>query len=155
MATETVYLTGSAHWAKPFERNRDTADKATHPAVKEKLTQTEGQTSIELHLEQEEWDKYVLSGGRKKGTPTEEGLISVRFTRPWKHGTIEAFGGAPQVVDKYGSEWDDTKSIGNGSVVEVAVSVYDSAAGKGTRWEGVRVLELVEYEEEYQQKLPF
>jgi hypothetical protein len=46
------------------------------------------------------------------------------------------------------------------SDVEVAISVYDTKLGKGTRLEGVKVLELIPYESETSgepkaPKLPF
>lgn len=50
----------------------------------------------------------------------------------------------PVVFDNEGNKYDGI--IGNGSVVEVRISVYDTRMGKGHRLEGIKVLELVELE---------
>lgn len=136
MASETIYIKGTAMWAKLFERNKDNA---------EFYEATDGQTKIDLILEKEEFDKLKEAGSRKKPDVTDEGL-KVKLSRPWVHTSIEEFGGPPQVVDAEGADWDDGVSIGNGSTVEVAVTIYDSKFGKGTRLDGVKVLELVPYE---------
>lgn len=138
MPSKTEYIRGKAMWAKLFERNRDTG---------EYHTETDGVTSIEVVLEKEELDKLKATGSRLRPKVTDDGL-SVRFRRPWKHRSIEEFGGPPQVVDAEGKEWDDGVSIGNGSEVEVAIEVYDTSMGKGTRLTGVKVLEHVSYESE-------
>jgi hypothetical protein len=150
MASNRIYITGTAMWAKLFERNRDTGDYHT---------ETDGITSVCLLLEKEELGKLKASGSRLRPAVTDDGL-SVKFRRPWKHRSIAEFGGAPQVVDKDDKPWDDSVSIGNGSKVTVAITVYDTAMGKGTRLEGVKVLELVPYDnpnagEPNQPKLPF
>ena len=150
MATQRFYIKGKAKWAKLFERNRDQG---------EYHTETDGVTSIELVLEKEELDKLKKSGSRLRPKITDDGL-SVRFRRPWKHQSIEEFGGPPQVVDADGNDWDDGVSIGNDSEVEVAYDVYDTKMGKGTRLVGVKVLDLVSYESETSgepkaKKLPF
>lgn len=148
MATERIYLTGTSMWAKLFERNRDKG---------EYHTETDGITSLDLLLEKEDLDKLKASGSRLRPKVTDEGL-TIKFRRPWVHPSIEEFGGPPQVVDKDGKDWDDSVSIGNGSTVEIAVDVYDTQMGKGSRLAGVKVLELVEFEgdgEPSQPKLPF
>ena len=151
MATEIYSIIGQALWAKVFERNRDTESK--HPGVQQKLDQTDGQTSITLLMDEEGLAEFESSGSRRKVDQLDDGP-AVQFTRPWKH-RIEAFGGAPRVVDADGNIWDDSVAIGNGSLVEVAFSVYDTSMGKGTRLEAIRVINLVEHEESNAPKLPF
>lgn len=148
MASERIYLSGIAMWAKLFERNRDRG---------EFYESTDGMTTIDLLMEKEELDKLKASGSRLRPKVTDEGL-TVKFKRPWIHsGGISDFGGPPQVVDSDGNDWDDSVSVGNGSTVEIAVDVYDTQMGKGTRLAGVKVLDLVEYESEGegQPRLPF
>lgn len=150
MATKRVYLTGKAHWAKLFERNRDTAD--FHK-------ETDGVTSVQLELDQSEYEKLKEVGSRLRPKVMDD-KVMVNIRRPWVHLAIEEFGGPPQVVDADGQDWDDGVSIGNMSEVEVAVDVYDTKMGKGTRLAGVRVLDLVPYESEESgepkaPKLPF
>lgn len=144
MATERIYITGTAMWAKLFERNRDTGE--FHEA-------TDGVTSVDMVLEKEQLDKLKKAGSRLRPRITDEGLV-IKFRRPWKHQSIEEFGGQAQIVDKDGNQWDNTKSIGNGSKVEIAVDIYDTKLGKGSRLAGVKVLDLVEYESEYKDSGP-
>lgn len=143
MATQMHKIKGKALWAKVFERNRDT--KSSNPNIQRKLDETEGQTTITLLLDQETMEEFKSTGSRKGIKITEDGP-TVTLTRPWKH-KIEQFGGAPQVVDHENKDWDDSVAIGNLSDVEVAFVTYDTSLGKGTRLEGVKVLELVPYDE--------
>lgn len=150
MAKDFLRITGTAMWAKLFERNRDRG---------EYFKETDGKTTIEVILEKEELDKLKQAGSRLRPRITDDGL-SVTLRRPWVHPTIEEFGGPPQVVDADGNDWDDSVSIGNGSKVEVALEIYDTKLGKGTRLAGVKVLEHVPYEspdsgEPKAPKLPF
>jgi len=145
LATQTYYMTGKAAWAKLFERNRDRA---------EFHEETDGVTSINILLEKEDLDKLKATGSRLRPMVTDDGL-AVKFKRPWVHkGGIEDFGGAPQVVDKDGNDWDDSIAIGNDSMVEVAFEVYDTTMGKGTRLTGVKVLELVVFEGDGESRHP-
>ena len=146
MATQEVKVVGTAMYPKVFERNRDKA--SFHE-------DTDGACTIDVVLEKEEFDKLKASGFRGRPSVTDEGM-SVKFRRKWKDPVSDDFGGAPQVVDREGQDWDDSVSIGNGSKVSVAVDVYDTSMGKGARLTGVQVLELIEYAtEDYQKKLPF
>lgn len=132
MSVETIKLTGKASWAKIYERNRD-INEAYHGAG--------GAYTIDVLLEKEELDKLTASGSRLKPRLSDDG-ISIKFKRKHVHPAgIEALGGPPQVVDAEGNEWD--KYLGNGSTVTVAVDVYDTKMGKGTRLTGVKVLEYV------------
>lgn len=151
MASKTIYVTGLAMYPKLFERNRDRAK--FHE-------ETDGITCVDMILEQDQLEMLKEEGCRLRPKVTEDGIM-VRFRRPWVHKAgIEAFGGPPQVVDIDGADWDDGVSIGNGSKVEVALDVYDTSMGKGTRLSGVKVLEHVPYESEEsgeprQKALPF
>lgn len=152
MASKTIYLTGTAEWAKVYENNRDMNEGFHGP---------DGAYTIDLIMDKENMDELAATGSRLSSKADEAGL-RVKFKRKHTHPTIPAFGGAPQVVK--GDTRDDTETftsiIGNGSTVEIAVTVYDTKMGKGTRLEGVRVIDLVEYEspedgEERQPALPF
>lgn len=80
-------------------------------------------------------------------SPDNEGLTRVQFTRKWQENYG---GGAPKVVKADGSTWDFDEDgyIGNGSVVEVILSVYDTSRKSivGTRLDKVKVLEHVRYD---------
>lgn len=152
MTAELIELEGIANWAKVFEFNRD---------KNEDFHGEGGAYTVEVQLEKEELDKLTKSGSRLKPKLTDDG-ISIRFKR--KHinqSGIEEFGGPPKVVDADKNPFPDDTLIGNGSKVKVYVSVYDTKMGKGTRLEGMQVLDLVEYESDYEEgsgggvKLPF
>lgn len=150
MATQLHSVTGTARWAKLFERNRDKG---------EFHAETDGATTIELLLDKEALDQIKKTGSRLRPKITDEGVV-IKFKRPWVHPSVEAFGGAPRVVDKDDNLWDDSVSIGNDSLVEVYFTTYDTKMGKGTRLEGVRVKELVEFVSDKENtgsgiKLPF
>lgn len=142
-------------WAKLFERNKDT---------NEEFHGKGGAYTVDVVLDKEELDKVSSSGSRLKPKITDEGIV-IKFKRkhtpPNKDGQpIEELGGPPSVVDKDKEPWDDTVSIGNGSKVKVAFTVYETKMGKGTRLDAVQVLDLVEYETEEsdtprEKKLPF
>lgn len=133
MASETHYITGKSHWAKVFPHSKDKNEDFHGPG---------GAYTIELEVDTEEHDKFIATGSRTKPRITEDGVL-IKFKRKHTHPSIEVFGGPPQVVDADKNEWDGTL-IGNGSEVEVAYTVYDTKMGKGTRLEGIRVLDLVE-----------
>lgn len=151
MATAFHKVTGKAQWAKLYERNRDT--KSPHPGVQKSLDATNGRTSIELVLDPDQLEVFEASGSQKQVRAGENGAI-VKFERPWEH-RIEDFGGAPDVFDKDGNEWDENQLIGNDSTVEVTFVTYDTEMGKGTRLEKVVVLDLVKYESPVKEELPF
>lgn len=142
MATRKVKLTGLSYWAKVFEDNRDLT------GFEDALKDVGGQTCIDVDLDATEIAKLRKSKSMKKGTesPDNDGLTRVRFTRKWEDTYA---GGAPKVVKADGTVWDfdEDGAIGNGSKVEVVLSVYDTSRKSivGTRLEKVKVLELVEY----------
>lgn len=142
MTKSTMHsVKGIAQWAKVFEQNRDMGD--FHKDYN-------GQTSIDVILEPDQLAILAASGSRHSPKPTEDG-IKVKFRRKWEHPTIPALGGAPKVVNAEDQEWslDEFGLIGNNSEVEVFFTVYDTKMGKGTRLEGIRVLNHVAYETEY------
>lgn len=142
MATRKVKLQGLGYWAKVFEDNRDTT------GYEDALKDIGGQTCIDVDLDDDNLALLRKSKSMKRGNPSpdNEGMTRVRFTRKWE----EKFGGGAPVVKKAdGTDWDyDVDGfIGNGSTVEVVLSVYDTSrkAIVGTRLEKVKVLEHVEY----------
>jgi len=149
MASSTYKLQGKAMWAKVFAYNKDKNEEFHGPG---------GACTIDLIFEKEELDAFIATGARTTPKVTDEGM-SVKFKRKMTHGTIADFGGVPQVVDADRNPWDGTL-IGNGSLVEVAFTVYDTKMGTGCRLEGVRVIEHVELPpleggEGGEKKLPF
>jgi len=133
MASTTQYITGTAMWAKVFAHNKDKNEDFHGPG---------GAYVVDLIVDKEELDSFVSTGARTTPKTTDEGM-SIKFKRKHTHPTIPAFGGPPQVVDADKQAWDGTL-IGNGSTLEIAYTVYDTKLGKGTRMEGVRVIEHIE-----------
>lgn len=143
MGTRKVKLKGLGYWAKVFPQNRDLT------GYDNTLVDVGGQTTIDVDLDDMEMAKLNKSGSMLRGTPSKdnEGLTRVKFKRKWEENYG---GGAPRVIKPDGTEWDYDMDgvIGNGSTVEVILSVYDTSRKNivGTRLERVNVVTHVEYE---------
>lgn len=142
MGTRKVKLTGLGYWAKVFEDNRDKT------GYEDALVEIGGQTTIDMDLDNEQMDKLKKAKSmlRGKDSPDNDGLTRVRFKRKWQE---QYGGGEPEVVKADGSKWDydEDGPIGNGSKVEVTLSVYDTSRKLivGTRLEKVKVVEHKPY----------
>lgn len=156
MATRIVKLKGIAYWAKVFPENRDLT------GFEDSLVDVGGQTTIDIDLDPMEMAKLQKSKSMKKGSPSpdNEGLTRVKFTRKWQE---QYGGGAPIVKKADGTLWDfDVDGyIGNGSAVEIVLSVYDTSRKNivGTRLDKVKVIDLVKYardddDDDVQQEAP-
>ena len=143
MGTRRVKLSGIGYWAKVFPENRDLT------GYENALADIGGQTTIDMDLDQANMAKLTKSKSMKRGTPSpdNDGLTRVKFTRKW---TENYGGGAPDVVKPDGQPWDYDMDgpIGNGSVVEVILSVYDTSRKNivGTRLDKVKVIEHTPYD---------
>ena len=141
MATRKVILVGIAEWAKVFEDNRDL--KGFEGAYEE----FDGACTIDMILDKENMDRLTASRSMKKGSPDAEGRgTRVRFVRKFNTGR-DWDSGSPTVLKSDGTKWDmDIDGlIGNGSIVAVTLSVYDTSRKSivGTRLDRVKVLEHV------------
>lgn len=139
---------GEAKWAKVFEFNRDRGE--FHKDY-------DGAYTIQVYLDEANMKKHSASGSRVKPKIDDDG-ISITYKRKHINAAVPALGGAPKVVNADDEPWDTDNLIGNGSEVEVFFTVYESKMGKGTRLEGVRVLNPVEYQSSGEGggvKLPF
>ena len=143
MATRKVILTGIGEWAKVFVDNRDT--DGFEGAYKEH----DGACTIDMILDEANMNKLSASKSMKKGSVDPEGRgTKVRFIRKFDTGR-DWDSGAPVVTKADGTKWDyhEDGTIGNGSTVQVTLSVYDTSrkAIVGTRLDRVKVIEHVEY----------
>lgn len=117
-----VPVKGKAYWASVF-----------------KLNDMSKKYQIDVcNLSKEDQEKLKGFGVKVKNKGDERGdFITAKATKIWK------------VTDANGNAWDANKSIGNGSDVEVVVSLYDHMLsdkhGTGTGYIEVRVKNLVEY----------
>lgn len=76
--------------------------------------------------------------------------VKVKLDR--KHDAPFTYGGPPQVAHVDGTPWDINTDglIGNGSKGIVYVSVYEAGGLKGTRLDGVQVIDHVVFESNYE-----
>jgi len=143
MATRIVKLTGIGEWAKVFEDNRDLQGYDGSYEV------CNGACTIDVILDEDNLKKLKASRSIKRGKPDPEGRgHTVRFVRKFDDGQPRN-SGAPVVLKADNTPWsyDEDGVIGNGSTVEVTLSVYDTRMANivGTRLDKVKVLEHIEY----------
>ena len=144
MATRRLKLTGIAEWAKVFTQNRDML------GFEEAYVSCDGACTLDLIMDDKNMALLKASKSMKRGKEDPEGRgTMVRLVRKYNTGYAWA-DGPPQVVKADDSEWDygTEGGIGNGSLVEVIVSVYDTKMKSivGTRLDKVKVLKHVEYQ---------
>jgi len=143
MATRKVKLTGIAEWAKVFTQNRDM--EGFDGVYKDH----NGACTIDLIMDDDNLAALKASRSMKKGSPDPQGRgTKVKFIRKFDTGR-DWDSGAPVVKKSDDSDWDFSVDgpIGNGSTVEVELSVYDTSRPNivGTRLDKVTVLDHVEY----------
>lgn len=137
-----VTVSGIAEWAKVFPQNRDLE------GWKGKYQQWNGCCTIDLILDDENIDRLISAGCSKKPKPDLEGRGQrVKFERRYESG-FDWSSGPPVVTKLDGTPWslEDDGLIGNGSLVEVDVTIYDTQHGiSGQRLDRVMVTDLVSY----------
>jgi hypothetical protein len=102
---------------------------------------------IGVVLDPESQKEFDDSGLQLRSKKTTDGEYYYDFRRP--HEKVFPKTGlttfeAPEVTDRQGNVV--TESIGNGSIVTITVSAYDTRRGKGHRLEKVTVDKLIPYE---------
>ena len=143
MATRKVKLSGIAEWAKVFTQNRDM--EGFDGVYKDH----NGACTIDLIMDEDNLAALKASRSMKRGSPDPQGRgTKVKFIRKFDTGR-DWDSGAPVVKKSDDSDWDFSSDgpIGNGSTVEVELSVYDTSRPNivGTRLDKVTVLDHVEY----------
>ena len=143
MATRKIKLTGIAEWARVFEINRDM------DGFDGVYRDHDGACTIDIIMDDDNLATLKASRSMKKGTPDAEGRgTKVKFIRKFNTGK-DWDSGAPTVQKSDGSTWDLSSdgTIGNGSTVEVELSVYDTSRPNivGTRLDKVKVIDHVTY----------
>ena len=137
MATRKVKLSGIAEWAKVFEQNRDMQ------GYEGAYIDCNGACTIDVILDDDNMTRLQASRSMKRGKTDPDGRGTVvRFVRKFDTGR-DWDGGAPVVLKEDGTRWDfDVDGpIGNGSDVDVYLSVYDTKMKSivGTRLDKVAV----------------
>lgn len=136
MATRVVTLRGTGKWMRVFESNRD--KEGYNGAYQD----CDGACVMDLYLTKEEYQKLKdAKSATKLKLDEDSGERFIKLKRKFKD-RYEWASGAPKVTKADGTDWDVTTDglIGNGSEVEVTVSVYDTSMTAGTRLEKVKVL---------------
>jgi hypothetical protein len=166
--SNTVYLELPAtfEWAKVFPENKDTT------GANNELVGTGGAYSVDAIFTKDVFQQLEDAGSQKtpqiknkdgkwlsekKWKTKEQGIsyldaleeateLKVKLVR--KHDAPYTYGGPPQVAHVDGTPWDinDDGLIGNGTKGILYVSVYEAGGLKGTRLDGVQVIEHVAYE---------
>jgi hypothetical protein len=129
MASMTVYVKGKCEWAK-----------LTKPDPKY------NNYTINMYLDPESvkvWKESEAQNKTYTNKETNEEYITLRRPDFKLVGKEVMTFGPVEVLDKDNKPFTDL--IGNGSEVTCKVTVYDTAKGKGTRLEAVRVETLVPY----------
>ena len=147
MATETYKFTGKSKWAKVYDPEE---------------FRGASNWKINVYLDDAEIAKRKKAGIQSKTYSDEDGTY-VTFKRPQTKlikGVLNEFA-PPKIYDAEGNCVVDYKKsadgtnfervgkpvlIGNGSVVEATVTVYDTQMGKGQRLESIKIIDLIEYE---------
>lgn len=145
MASEKLELFGEFMYPQVFEINRD--KKGPNGAWED----VGGACKVTLLMDKENYEKFKASGSRLKVNETEDGRWSVVFRRYFENDKFPNLGGPPKVARIDGSPWDIDEDglIGNGSTGILRATVYDTNTGKGTRLDGIQVVEHVVYESSY------
>jgi hypothetical protein len=114
---------------------------------RDSLTLEQKECKITIEMDDENYEVFANSGTKKKAKKTENGLWAVTLSRDPTQLLGEDPLGYPVVVLGEEGREDYTDAIGNDSKVRVHFVVYPTSKfGNGTRLEGVRILDLVEYD---------
>lgn len=110
--------------------------------TRNKYDSTEQEYSIDVILTEAEYAKLKKLGLQKE-LKNKNGKTFITFTKNAVSSTgVELI--KPSVVDEYGDDY--TGAVGNGSIVDVAVSVYEYKPSKFSfKLEGIMITTLVEY----------
>ena len=150
MATRKVRIEGIAEWARVFEQNREMTGYKPTPQAVGAYEECNGACKIDVIMNDENFKKLKASKSMKSGTDDELGRgKKVTFVRKFETGR-DWDSGVPIVLkeDNTGWDYDVDGPIGNGSLVEVTLAVYDikKYGNTGTRLVRVKVIEHKKYD---------
>ena len=150
MATRKVKLEGIGEWCKVFEQNREMTGYKPTPQAVGAYEECNGACKIDIIMNDENFKRLKASKSMKSGTDDDLGRgKKVTFVRKFETGR-DWDSGAPIVLKEDNTRWDYEVDgpIGNGSVVEVTLAVFDikKYGNTGTRLEKVKVVEHKKYD---------
>lgn len=132
MATINLELTGKVKWAKVQAGQADTKFNA------------DGVYTVNFYPQSEKTWRVIERSGIQKKRKTDDDGDFIQLTRNHQalvKGQVQVYG--PPRVTYLGETFSG--EIGNGSLVIVGVSVYDTKKGKGQRLNFIDIRELVEF----------
>jgi hypothetical protein len=146
---ETVIFQAQAHWCKVLGKPRPSYDGKKNEWTVDLLLDKEALKTLQAFG----IDRFYIKKGKpnKDNTPNElTGKPVLKLTRADKKANGEPTKPIP-VRDEQGRPWDQSKLIGNGSVVNVKIMKYEvKLPNQPTRWKPylleMQVWDLVEYE---------
>tara|TARA_E500000331_G_scaffold54827_1_gene48488 strand:- start:2242 stop:2775 length:534 start_codon:yes stop_codon:yes gene_type:complete len=150
MATRKVRIEGIGEWARVFSQNREMTGYKPTPQAVGAYEECNGACKIDVIMNDENYKKLKASKSMKTGTDDalDRGK-KVTFVRKFETGR-DWDSGEPIVLKEDNTRWDYEVDgpIGNGSIVEVTLAVYDikKYGNTGTRLERVKVLEHNKYD---------
>jgi hypothetical protein len=148
MATEYLFIEGTAMWHKHEEPDEKYKNFTTDLYVSKEWDEKLQKAGIQLKRRINDKEEVTLPDGSKtrvhyKMKRPAEGMINgqhkIYGPPDVRIATGEVVDGVPQ-TEKF------TGKVGNGSNITLKLEVYDTFKGKGTRWIGSRVDNLVEYD---------
>ncbi len=150
MATRKVKLEGIAEWAKVFEENREMTGYKPTPQAVGTYEECNGACKVDIIMNDVNFKKLQATKSQKEGKDDDLGRgKKVTFVRKFDTGR-DWDSGAPIVLKEDNTRWDYDSDgpIGNGSIVEVTLAVFDikKYGNTGTRLEKLKVLEHKKYD---------
>tara|TARA_R110000751_G_scaffold117753_5_gene218050 strand:+ start:798 stop:1328 length:531 start_codon:yes stop_codon:yes gene_type:complete len=148
MAQRGVKLRAVLQWAKVFEENRDRTGYKKTPQSEGSYESCNGACTVDIIMDNDNVEllKSIGWGRAFKSDPEGRGMMT-KVIRKFDTGH-EWQGGAPEVKNgKTGKPWTfEDGELGNGTIADVYVIVYDTDVGPGSRLDRIDVLDHVPHE---------
>ena len=152
MASITLDLRGTLHWAKVFEFNRDMIGYQKTKKSRGQFEDCDGAYTIQIDLEPASRKALAASDSAKDSTKEQVKFIRKHVVFDKNGDEIPAFGGPPKVFKADGiTPWnvEEDGLIGNGSKGVVRVEIYELGEDSGefgTRLKAVQIVNHIPYE---------
>jgi len=148
MAKRGVKLRAVLEWAKVFKENRDLTGYKPNPTIEGSYESTDGACTVNIILDGENVELLKATGFARtfKNDPEGRGQM-VKVDRKFNTG-YDFSSGAPSIFNADTNEkWTfDDGELGNGTIADVYLSVYDTKYGTiGSRIDRIDVLDHVEH----------
>ena len=148
MAQRGVKVRAVLQWAKVFEENRDLTGFKKTPQSEGSYESTKGACTVDIIMDDDNVNllKSVGWGRGFKSDPEGRGMLT-KAVRKFDTGH-DFNSGAPEVFNgKNNKPWlFDDGELGNGTIADVYIVVYDTAMGPGSRLDRIDVLDHVPHE---------